>query len=113
MASQSTVALPVTRLHSNEQWFPQPEEFNLNNFAEERAAKRHPASYCPFGFGARSCPGERLAWLEIKVFLALLLKRFHLVRPEEGPLVPTECDVLLPDANTRVKLEAVPPLADR
>ena len=106
------MALPVARLHSNEQWFPQPDEFNPNNFAEERAAKRHPASYCPFGFGARACPGERLAWLEIKVFLAVLLKRFHLTRSEDDgatPLVPTESDVLLPDTNTRLTLELEPP----
>jgi cytochrome P450 len=32
----------------------------------------HPYAYLPFGFGARSCPGERVALAEIRVFLAVL-----------------------------------------
>jgi cytochrome P450 len=100
LPENGTVALPVMRLHKNKAWFPNPDEFNPDNFVEERASKRHPASYCPFGFGARSCPGERMAWMEIKIFMATFLKHFRVSRSPDAPLKATELDVLLPDSTT-------------
>ena len=39
-----------------------------------------PASFLPFGFGARSCPGQRFAYLEMHAIIQLLLSRCRFSR---------------------------------
>ncbi|XP_046981427.1 cytochrome P450 4C1-like [Schistocerca americana] len=63
--------------HRLPQFFPDPLRFDPSRFLEGRGDEDHPCSYLPFGLGARNCVGSQYARLEIKVFLATVLRRFR------------------------------------
>jgi len=58
---------------------------NANSFVPERWLRenkeedeKHPFSSLPFGFGARSCLGRRIAEAEMQVFLAQIVKQLKI-----------------------------------
>ncbi|CAM0150218.1 unnamed protein product [Urochloa decumbens] len=58
-------------------WGPDAGEFRPGRFANGVAAACRPAHmYMPFGHGPRTCIGQNLAMVELKVVLARLLSRF-------------------------------------
>ncbi|CAM0150731.1 unnamed protein product [Urochloa decumbens] len=58
-------------------WGPDAGEFRPGRFANGVAAACKPAHvYMPFGHGPRTCIGQNLAMVELKVVLARLLSRF-------------------------------------
>ena len=73
-------------------WFPEPDKFDPDRWAEEARNARPKFSYFPFGGGARVCIGERFAWMEGVILLAAIAQkwRFRLApgeKPEPLPLV--------------------------
>ncbi|GAA0943035.1 bifunctional cytochrome P450/NADPH--P450 reductase [Actinocorallia libanotica] len=60
-------------------WGPDPEAFDPDRFAFERAEALPPNAWKPFGNGQRSCIGRGFALQEATLFLAMLLQRFDLV----------------------------------
>ena len=52
-----------------------PERFDPESelFKTPEGKNRHPLSHLPFSFGIRNCPGQVLAMLEMRVFIAYLL----------------------------------------
>ncbi|XP_049841562.1 cytochrome P450 4C1-like [Schistocerca gregaria] len=59
------------------QFYPDPLRFDPSRFLDGRRGKEHACSYLPFGVGARSCVGTQYARLQLKVFLAEILRRFR------------------------------------
>lgn len=58
-------------------WGPDAGEFHPDRFANGVAAACRPAHmYMPFGHGPRTCIGQNLAMVELKVVLGRLLSRF-------------------------------------
>jgi len=58
-------------------WGPDAGEFHPDRFANGVAAACRPAHmYMPFGHGPRTCIGQNLAMVELKVVLVRLLSRF-------------------------------------
>lgn len=55
--------------------FPEPRRFRPDRWAQ---GQTDPRAYLPFGAGARVCPGRSLATAEMRLVLAMLLKRFRL-----------------------------------
>ena len=57
-----------------------PERFDptnsMFNKPDSESKSRDSISYAPFSFGMRSCPGQALALLEIKIGVVLLLSKF-------------------------------------
>lgn len=72
------VVVPVSGLHHDAAFFPDPDAFDPNRFAE--SCER--TSYMPFGSGPRRCIGETFATLMIKIFIVAILQSYRLTLPE-------------------------------
>lgn len=79
----STCYIAPAFLHQDPAYFPEPERFNPDRFAEKLSSSY---AYVPFMAGPRGCIGQRYALLELKYVLARLLWRYQVktvTRPEE------------------------------
>ena len=80
-------------LHRNPRFWREPEKFDPTRFT---AAFTAPVGvpkygYLPFGAGPRSCIGSRMAWIEMRIILSMLLGqcRLKIQKPPRGsPLTP-------------------------
>ncbi|MBD2771433.1 cytochrome P450 [Iningainema tapete] len=70
--------------------YTNPEQFDPERFAPGREEdKKIPFSLVGFGGGAHICIGREFALMEIKIFLALLLRQYHwTITPEYSQLAP-------------------------
>ncbi|CAG9562982.1 unnamed protein product [Danaus chrysippus] len=65
-----------------ESHFPRPSEFLPERWLVDKNdplyfGQAHPFAYTPFGFGARSCIGRRIADLELETLLTKMIENFH------------------------------------
>jgi cytochrome P450 len=100
----SVVVVSPWLLHHDERWWPEPEAFRPERWAEAPGAERPRFAYLPFGAGPRVCVGEPFAWMEGVLLLATIASRWRLrlapdavvepqavvtLRPRQGlPMVP-------------------------
>ncbi len=59
-------------MHRDPRYYVDPERFDPDRWLPEIAAQRPKFAYFPFGGGARLCIGERFAWMEGILLLAIL-----------------------------------------
>jgi cytochrome P450 len=59
-------------------WFPDPERFDPERWTTEARDARPKFSYFPFGGGSRICIGERFAWMEGVLIIAILAQKWKL-----------------------------------
>jgi cytochrome P450 len=65
-------------VHHDPRWFPNPEGFDPDRWAPERAKDLPRYAYFPFGGGPRVCIGNHFAMLEATLMLAIIVSRFRL-----------------------------------
>lgn len=80
--SDTDIYLSPFILHRTAEYWPDPERFDPDRFAEGRLAKNE-RPYFPFSLGPRRCLGEYFSFLEMKVHLGLLLPRFRMMRTDD------------------------------
>ena len=73
------VQVPAYCIMKEDRYFPNPEEFNPDNFSEEALARRGPYPFMGFGHGPRNCVGKRFALLQVKIAIARLIYSYRLV----------------------------------
>jgi cytochrome P450 family 714 subfamily C len=74
----TVIQVTISMLHRDlDAWGPDEDVFNPNRFADGiSGACKYPHMYAPFGFTPKTCAGQNLAMLELKIVLSLLLMRF-------------------------------------
>jgi cytochrome P450 len=82
----TTLMLPQWGVHRSERFYDDPETFDPERWAPERAGDRPRFAYFPFGGGPRHCIGKHLAMLEARLIVATTAKEFRLEFRGETPL---------------------------
>lgn len=77
VAGGVTVSLPAYVAHRDPELFPSPEEFCPERWLDEKMKDVLPY-YIPFSTGSRGCIGRNIAYLELHVLVAALVKRYDL-----------------------------------
>nr|UTI67593.1 farnesyl diphosphate synthase [Kerria lacca] len=72
----TSVLVDILNVHFDPKLYPNPKQFNPENFSPEAISKRHKYSYLPFSAGARNCIGKSFAELGMKLRLIALLRMF-------------------------------------
>lgn len=91
----ASVNLFLHKVFHNPKYFPNPEEFNPDNFLPEITYNRPPFAYCPFSAGPRNCIGMKFAMLEMKSTLSSILRKYRLLESESGPEVKISSELVL------------------
>eukprot|EP00095_Tigriopus_kingsejongensis_P009608 snap_masked-scaffold832_size90819-processed-gene-0.9 protein:Tk09608 transcript:snap_masked-scaffold832_size90819-processed-gene-0.9-mRNA-1 annotation:"cytochrome P450 " len=81
------VEIPSPNIMKDPKYFPNPHEFNPENFSPEAKAQRTPYAYLAFGQGPRNCVGMRFALLQLKLSLVRLLSHYKV---ETSARTPTQ-----------------------
>ncbi len=68
-------------MHRREDLWPQPEHFIPERFSIEGSQGRHRFGFIPFGGGPRLCIGNRFAYIEAALILAMVASKFDLLLP--------------------------------
>lgn len=76
------MALSVT--HYLEEFFPNPDRFDVDRFSPERAEGSGPSVFAPFGLGRHACLGQGFAQEQMVLNLATLLHRAELALDPPG-----------------------------
>jgi cytochrome P450 len=92
--------------HRDARWFPEPERFLPERWAEGGSAASLPRfAYFPFGGGPRVCIGAGFATMEATLLLAAIAQRFRLRLVPNQRIEPLASITLRPKNGFRVELE--------
>ncbi|CAG2117164.1 unnamed protein product, partial [Medioppia subpectinata] len=70
------IDFPIYAIHTSEEYYPKPFQFNPDRFMPENRHNIIPYTYLPFGAGPRNCIGMRFALLEAKLALAHIVTKY-------------------------------------
>lgn len=95
-------------IHHDPDYWPEPEEFLPDRFAEGSPESLQKGTYMPFGLGPRVCIGQKLAFMVEKCALIKVLRKFRLTLRNEDASPPTcyvPSVILVPGEGVAVRLE--------
>ena len=102
------VSVGVGFTHYMPEYWPDPERFDPERFAEHRREdKVHPHAWEPFGSGAHKCIGMRFGTVEVKAIVHQLVQRFHWSVPEDYEMVIDTTSLPVPADGLPVRLERI------
>ena len=74
----TSIFLSPWSVHRDARWFPDPDRFDPDRWADGLAKRLHRFQYFPFGGGPRVCIGATFAQVEARVVLGRILQQFDL-----------------------------------
>ncbi|XP_015600307.1 cytochrome P450 9e2-like [Cephus cinctus] len=83
----TAIWIPIAGFQKDPKYFAEPEKFDPERFDSDHKNNILPFTFIPFGVGPRSCPANRFAFMEIKLILINILKRF-VIKPCEKTSIP-------------------------
>lgn len=105
LPARTLFMVPVRLLHLDSRWFPEPQAFRPERFADD-APEIPRGAFMPFGAGPRVCVGQHLAMAEMTVVAAMFLQRFSVSVPDGmAPPEPVLNITLRPDRPLRLRLQ--------
>ncbi|KAB0799097.1 hypothetical protein PPYR_06977 [Photinus pyralis] len=72
-----TVVVAPIMIHRREDIYPNPNQYNPDNFLPERSSSRNYYAFVPFSAGPRNCIGRKYALLQLKILLSTIMRNFH------------------------------------
>ena len=118
------MVIATFKVHRLEEYYPNPDKFDPDNFLPERTANRHYYSFIPFSAGPRSCVGElfkkkkmsaqtdsfclgrKYAMLKLKILLSTILRNYRVYSDLKEKDFQLQGDIILKRAEGfRVRLE--------
>ena len=97
--------MSLYHLHRNPEYWPQPDEFIPERFADKQNALMNTNAYYPFGAGPRMCIGFHFAIMEITIVLAHLLYHFDFELDETHNVEFEPLVTLKPKFGIKLKLK--------
>jgi cytochrome P450 len=73
----TVVSMSQFVVHHDSRWYPDPERFDPERWAPARETRMPKHAYFPFGSGSRHCLGERFAWMEATLILAMIAQKWR------------------------------------
>ena len=80
------IMLGTTVGHHLPDYFPEPEQFDIERYSRSRLEHKQPGAFAPFGVGQHRCIGSGLSELQIALTLAAIVRKadLELERPERS-----------------------------
>lgn len=104
----SIVIMSPYVMHRTVRYWPDPEVFRPERFLGSAGERRPKFSYFPFGGGSRICIGERFAWMEGTLLLAILARHWRLELAPNQTVEPHAQITLRPRDGIKMVFNAVP-----
>ncbi|XP_072030463.1 cytochrome P450 4F3-like [Amphiura filiformis] len=77
--------MEIISTHHHPLYWNEPEVFDPYRFSSENNAKRHSHAFLPFSAGPRNCIGQNFAMNELKVVVAMTVRRFTIIPDPNKP----------------------------
>lgn len=106
IAPGSDIFFSPYHAHRHPEIWDDPESFQPGRFTPERAARRDPSTYLPFGAGPHACIGQQFATSEMLLIVASLVQRFRIELTTPAPIEPRPLITLGPERPVLVRLRA-------
>uniref|UniRef100_A0A914X0U1 Uncharacterized protein n=1 Tax=Plectus sambesii TaxID=2011161 RepID=A0A914X0U1_9BILA len=101
----ATVVISTIYIHRDKEVFPNPEDYDPDNFLPERIATRNAFAYIPFSAGQRNCIGQKFALMEEKMVIATLFRKYEIKSTETADQVRPMPEIILkPPKGFEIKL---------
>ena len=73
----SLAVISTYAIHHDPEFYPNPMEFNPDNFTDENIQSRPATAFLPFGEGPRNCIGARFGMMQARLGLIGSLRKFQ------------------------------------
>jgi cytochrome P450 len=102
--AKSMIVLSQYVTHRHPDFWPDPDRFDPERFNPEHTAHRPKGAYFPFLAGPHQCIGMEFAMAEMRLIIAMLLRRFEL-EPANGAAIRARASLALqPAVPVRIRL---------
>ena len=103
--ADSEVIIATTIPHHLDEYFPDPEKFDIDRYTPERKEHRQPGVYAPFGLGPHTCLGQGMAEIQMALNIATLFHYAELkLSPADYELKFDPVPTLSPDSGMKFEI---------
>ncbi|XP_048362912.1 cytochrome P450 2C31-like [Sphaerodactylus townsendi] len=104
----ATVVIDIQSVLLDPKQWKTPHMFNPNHFLDQHGHFVEREAFLPFGAGARVCPGEQLARIELFIFFVRMLRTFTFQPPEGVEKIQEDVVVRMTSPPCPYKVCAIP-----